>query len=73
MVNFKTFISHRFRGFSDVENTIDGLNAALDFGVQQVEFDIRVSKCGTPMIYHDEYETLNYRFITVIFTFMHLG
>lgn len=54
MIDFKTFISHRFRGFSDVENTIVGLNAALDFGVQQVEFDIRVAKCGTPMIYHDE-------------------
>ncbi len=48
-------ISHRFRGFSEFENTLEGLNAALSFGVQRVEFDIRIAKCGTPMIYHDEY------------------
>ena len=54
MVTRSQLVSHRFRGFSPHENTIDGLNAALDFGVDQVEFDIRVSKCGTPLIYHDE-------------------
>jgi len=53
-IDSTSLISHRFRGFSDHENTIDGLNAALDFGVAYVEFDIRVAKCGTPMIYHDE-------------------
>ena len=55
MVSFNNLISHRFRGFSDYENTIAGLNAALDYGVQIVEFDIRVAACGTPLIYHDEY------------------
>jgi len=54
MVSFSSLISHRFRGFSKHENTIEGLNAALDFGVQIVEFDIRVTRCGTPIIYHDE-------------------
>lgn len=54
MVRRAQLISHRFRGFSKHENTIEGLNAALDFGVHQVEFDIRVAKCGTPLIYHDE-------------------
>ena len=54
MVTRSQLISHRFRGFSDYENTIDGLNAALDFGVEQVEFDVRVTRCGTPLIYHDE-------------------
>ena len=54
MVTRSQLVSHRFRGFSRHENTIAGLNAALDFGVDQVEFDIRVSKCGTPLIYHDE-------------------
>lgn len=48
-------ISHRFRGFSKYENTLEGLNAALGFGVQNLEFDIRVAACGTPMIYHDEH------------------
>ena len=54
MVALSNLISHRFRGFSSHENTIKGLNAALDFGVLNLEFDIRVAKCGTPMIYHDE-------------------
>lgn len=52
--SLNSLISHRFRGFSQYENTIAGLNAALDFGVKIVEFDIRVARCGTPMIYHDE-------------------
>ncbi len=55
MISLKHLISHRFRGFSEHENTIKGLNAALDFGVLNLEFDIRVTRCGTPMIYHDEY------------------
>jgi len=54
MVGITQLISHRFRGFSEKENTIEGLNSALDFGVAQVEFDIRVTRCGTPLIYHDE-------------------
>jgi len=49
------FISHRFRGFDARENTIAGMRAALDFGVKHLEFDIRVAKCGTPMIWHDEH------------------
>lgn len=54
MVALSNLISHRFRGFAPYENTIAGLIAALDFGVLNLEFDIRVAKCGTPMIYHDE-------------------
>lgn len=54
MVAFNTLISHRFRGFSRFENSIEGLRSALDFGVQIIEFDIRLARCGTPMIYHDE-------------------
>lgn len=54
MVFRSQLVSHRFRGFSEHENTIAGLNAALDFGVEQIEFDIRVARCGTPLIYHDE-------------------
>lgn len=53
--SFDRLISHRFRGFAPQENTIDGLTAALSFGVKYLEFDIRVTRCGTPMIYHDEF------------------
>lgn len=54
-LNFDHLISHRFRGFSKHENTLDGLRAALDFSVLNLEFDIRIAACGTPMIYHDEF------------------
>lgn len=54
MAWFDQIISHRFRGFSDHESTIDGLLATLDFGVKQIEFDIRLTYCGTPIITHDE-------------------
>ena len=55
MIKIENLISHRFRGFSRFENTVTGLKAALDFGVKVLEFDIRVARCGTPVIYHDEY------------------
>jgi len=55
MPDLSHLISHRFRGFSKIENSLEGLIAALDFGVLNLEFDIRVTKCGTPIIYHDEY------------------
>ena len=54
MVDIHNLVSHRFRGFAPYENTVEGLKSALDFGVKHIEFDIRVAKCGTPMIYHDE-------------------
>ena len=55
MLDIHSLVSHRFRGFAPYENTLEGLQAALDFGVINLEFDIRVTKCGTPMIYHDEH------------------
>ncbi len=54
-IGIGALISHRFRGFAPRENTLNGLIAALDFGVQNLEFDVRMAKCGTPMVYHDEY------------------
>jgi len=42
MVDMSQLVSHRFRGFSKHENTIEGLLAALDFGVSQVEFDLLI-------------------------------
>ena len=53
-MDFSKLISHRFRGFSKLENSLEGLINALDYGVRQIEFDIRLARCGTPMIYHDE-------------------
>ena len=55
MTSLSQLISHRFRGFSKHENSTEGLNNALTFGVDLVEFDVRIAKCGTPMVYHDEF------------------
>jgi len=54
-LGISNLISHRFRGFAKYENTLAGLKAALDFGVINLEFDVRMAACGTPMVYHDEY------------------
>jgi len=54
-LSIANLISHRFRGFGKLENTIESLLGALDFGVRKVEFDVRMAKCGTPMVYHDEH------------------
>lgn len=54
MAKFDQIISHRFRGFAERESSLDGLKAALDFGVRQIEFDIRLTACGTPLVTHDE-------------------
>lgn len=54
MADLSQLISHRFRGFGPHENTVESLTAALDWGVAQIEFDVRVTRCGTPLIYHDE-------------------
>lgn len=54
-IGIGALISHRFRGFAPYENTLKGLRAALDFGVQNLEFDVRMAKCGTPIVYHDEF------------------
>jgi len=54
-LGMSALISHRFRGFAARENTLEGLKNALDFGVLNLEFDVRMAACGTPMIYHDEH------------------
>jgi len=55
MIPINDIISHRFRGFEEEENTIESLSAALDWGATTLEFDVRIAKCGTPMVYHDEH------------------
>jgi glycerophosphoryl diester phosphodiesterase len=55
MIPIDDIISHRFRGFGPEENTIESLLGALNWGVTTLEFDVRIAKCGTPMVYHDEH------------------
>lgn len=46
-------VGHRgARGLAP-ENTLASINAALAHHVDEIEFDIRVTKDGVPMLYHD--------------------
>lgn len=48
-------ISHRGgRGFGP-ENTLESLKGALDFGVEMVETDVRMSRDGVPFIHHSPF------------------
>jgi len=54
-------ISHRGgRGFGP-ENTLHSLRKALDFGVEMVETDVRMSADGVPVIHHGPF--LGYRLL----------
>ena len=46
-------IAHR--GFSTraPENTLSAFEAALETGVESVEFDVQTAACGTPVLFHD--------------------
>lgn len=47
-------IGHRgARGLAP-ENTIKGMKKALDHRVDMIEFDVRVSKDGVPLLHHDK-------------------
>ncbi len=46
--------SHRGNGFGYLENTLPALVAALEAGVDGVEFDVHLSLDGVPIIIHDE-------------------
>ena len=46
-------ISHAACGGHAPENTIAGIRAALDFGVDAIEVDVRASADGVPVLMHD--------------------
>ncbi len=52
MTNLK-IIGHRgARGLAP-ENTIEGLKKALELGIDMIEFDVRVTSAGVPVLYHN--------------------
>jgi len=46
-------LSHRLRGFDQWDSTRLGLERALAAGVRQVEFDVRFTRDGRAVAYHD--------------------
>jgi glycerophosphoryl diester phosphodiesterase len=46
-------IAHRGFSAQAPENTLSAMEAALDTGVESVEFDLHTAACGTPVLFHD--------------------
>lgn len=46
-------VAHRGAHDLDLENTLSAFERALELGAWGIEFDIRFSRCGQPMIHHD--------------------
>lgn len=48
-------VTHRFRGFSERENSFQGFRNALNAGVTAFELDVRLTLDGVPVINHDRH------------------
>ncbi|MGD2122532.1 MAG: glycerophosphodiester phosphodiesterase family protein [Gemmatimonadota bacterium] len=46
-------IAHRGFSAKAPENTLISLEAAIETGVEAVEFDLHTAACGTPVLFHD--------------------
>jgi glycerophosphoryl diester phosphodiesterase len=46
-------IAHRGFSARAPENTLASLEAAIETGVESVEFDLHTAACGTPVLFHD--------------------
>lgn len=51
--NARLVIGHRGNRAGSPENTLESLGEAVDMGVDAVEFDVRVTRDGVPVIMHD--------------------
>lgn len=51
--NARLVIGHRGNRIRAAENTIVSLQQAIDLGVDAVEFDVRVTRDGVPVLMHD--------------------
>ncbi|MET8249248.1 glycerophosphodiester phosphodiesterase [Streptomyces sp. NPDC005202] len=49
-----TAVAHRGDPYRFRENTIDSLRSALDQGADAVEFDVRLTRDGVPVLLHDD-------------------
>ncbi|MEH0575318.1 MULTISPECIES: glycerophosphodiester phosphodiesterase [Streptomyces] len=49
-----TAVAHRGDPYRFRENTLDSLRSALDRGADAVEFDVRLTRDGVPVLLHDE-------------------
>jgi glycerophosphoryl diester phosphodiesterase len=51
----RRLLSHRLRGFAPVDSTLQAMKAALAAGVRHVEFDVRMTRDGALIAFHDPF------------------
>lgn len=49
-----TIIAHRGASGEAPENTLSAIQKAIDIGVDYIEFDVRLTKDGIPVVIHDD-------------------
>lgn len=49
-----TAVAHRGDPYRFRENTLDSLRSGLDRGADAVEFDVRLTRDGVPVLLHDD-------------------
>lgn len=47
------YVSHRARGFASSEQTGEAFSNAFSAGITEIEFDIRLTSDGIPVVHHD--------------------
>lgn len=53
-LKFSRIIGHRGAAGYAPENTLEGIHTAADMGVDWVELDVKLTKDGVPVIFHDD-------------------
>lgn len=51
----EVILSHRLKGFTPYEASIESLNVACEYNVKQIEIDTRITADGTVIVFHDAY------------------
>ncbi|MGH7679555.1 MAG: glycerophosphodiester phosphodiesterase, partial [Gemmatimonadaceae bacterium] len=51
--NARIVVAHRGNRVAAPENTLESLGDAVELGADAIEFDVRVTRDGVPMILHD--------------------
>lgn len=51
---FPRLVAHRGGGLFAPENTLAGMQAAVDYGFSAVEFDVKLSRDAVPFLLHDD-------------------
>ncbi len=54
LIKIPSVIGHRGACAYAPENTLEGIHTAADMGIEWVELDVKLTKDGVPVLFHDE-------------------